>query len=465
MAPQRLRTLPLVLLLLCFSAAESFALVRTGGDLVLSAGEGTAISCRGVRLDARLIGEAAVTLECVGVRNQRHKAPPGVVLRVGERLLARCEEGDLDLDRAGRTGAVVACSEAPAPPAERDGAADPAPDGAPAASAGFGRWQPGPGDTCPKPLHDSYFVIGPDGKRYPTWHPAVGLDPATEEPCRFGHDHGRDPRGSQLWPLLVQHFAARGETAEAGVPFGLAEEALASYAQAHGGPAPPPVDHEGYKIEWQNDVPLLRSDLAALAVPAPDLRCDFFAVLHLEPHSPQPFGAAPESTLFAARCSDGTELVSTTMARFAGLETRPARGCGLRLVSASASPEPSLDASRADQTTCALESELASARAGGGGWRGAWRTGVRLRTADGREIASFDTAIALLDPRRSASAAATGPTRAALLRAARRVLSVGPLKLRNAGGPSEWWTDPFGGHASRAPFPGAIRQHVAPLAD
>ena len=62
-------------------------------------------------------------------------------------------------------------------------------------SAAFGLWTPGPGDTCTKDIHDQYSVVGPDGKLYPTWHPPV--DPATG--CTFGHEHGRDPRGSNLY--------------------------------------------------------------------------------------------------------------------------------------------------------------------------------------------------------------------------------------------------------------------------
>jgi hypothetical protein len=38
----------------------------------------------------------------------------------------------------------------------------------------YGQWTPGPNDTCTKAQHDAYSVVGPDGKRYPTWHPAGG---------------------------------------------------------------------------------------------------------------------------------------------------------------------------------------------------------------------------------------------------------------------------------------------------
>lgn len=59
-------------------------------------------------------------------------------------------------------------------------------------SSQMGRWAPNTlFDTCTKEQHDAYNITGPDGKTYPTWHPATG--PAG---CRFGHEHGADPRTS-----------------------------------------------------------------------------------------------------------------------------------------------------------------------------------------------------------------------------------------------------------------------------
>jgi hypothetical protein len=57
----------------------------------------------------------------------------------------------------------------------------------------YGTWTPSSWDTCSKEIHDKYFVIGADGKKYSTWHPPV--DPETG--CTFGHDHGPDPRLSK----------------------------------------------------------------------------------------------------------------------------------------------------------------------------------------------------------------------------------------------------------------------------
>jgi hypothetical protein len=49
------------------------------------------------------------------------------------------------------------------------------------------------GQPCPQALHDSWVATGPDGKSYPTWHPAV--DPTYG--CFYGHEHGTDPRTSK----------------------------------------------------------------------------------------------------------------------------------------------------------------------------------------------------------------------------------------------------------------------------
>ncbi|MGE5224945.1 MAG: hypothetical protein ACM3PY_21120 [Omnitrophica WOR_2 bacterium] len=42
---------------------------------------------------------------------------------------------------------------------------------------------------CPAFVHDRYTTTGPDGKKYPTWHPSV--DPVYR--CYFDHEHGSDP--------------------------------------------------------------------------------------------------------------------------------------------------------------------------------------------------------------------------------------------------------------------------------
>jgi hypothetical protein len=75
-------------------------------------------------------------------------------------------------------------------------------------SSAMGLWTPNTAhDTCSKSFHDTYFVLGPDGKKYPTWHPPTAVDPENGRECTFGHEHGRDPRGSALWNFAREHFA------------------------------------------------------------------------------------------------------------------------------------------------------------------------------------------------------------------------------------------------------------------
>ena len=55
-------------------------------------------------------------------------------------------------------------------------------------SHALGLWQPNLRyDTCSQAVHDAFAVVGPDGLRYPTWHPPTAIDPDTGKECSFGH--------------------------------------------------------------------------------------------------------------------------------------------------------------------------------------------------------------------------------------------------------------------------------------
>jgi hypothetical protein len=66
--------------------------------------------------------------------------------------------------------------------AEADGSAP----RAPAVPAGLAT--PQPNQACPDWVHNRHVAIGPDGREYLTWHPAI--DPVYW--CYFGHEHGAD---------------------------------------------------------------------------------------------------------------------------------------------------------------------------------------------------------------------------------------------------------------------------------
>ena len=105
------------------------------------------------------------------------------------------------------------------------------------------------------------FVVGPNGALY-RLHPS--LDPATGTECAFGHEHGRDPRGSQLWKTKqIQrafYFDADGdgrmsaeEEAWAGLPFGYVNAQADIWFDRAKIATMRHEDHVGHKVEWAND--------------------------------------------------------------------------------------------------------------------------------------------------------------------------------------------------------------------
>ncbi len=161
-------------------------------------------------------------------------------------------------------------------------------------SAAYGLWTPTAKDTCTKAQHDAYSVVGPDGKRYPTWHPPTGPNG-----CTFGHEHGHDPSGSNL---LADIQALYG-----GVLFGYGNESLDVWNAVNGiTNGMRHEDHVGHKIEWANDVTIYESTTSggsnrrALAV-----KCDFFMKVHQGTHSKDAFTNNMHELLYAMQCHDG----------------------------------------------------------------------------------------------------------------------------------------------------------------
>jgi hypothetical protein len=162
-------------------------------------------------------------------------------------------------------------------------------------SHAMGLWTPTSRDTCTQAQHDASFVVGPDGKNYPTWHPPV----EPKSGCTFGHEHGRDPGQAPNWAKIQEYFAydankneviEEAEKAQAGVPFGYVNEQLDLYNKAKGAPdLMRHEDHVGHKIEWEaqgevriHDGP---GDYEAQIV----AHCDYFAKIHQGTHSKDAF--------------------------------------------------------------------------------------------------------------------------------------------------------------------------------
>jgi hypothetical protein len=390
---------------------------------------------------------------------------------------------------------------AAAPAAERARASASAgltltPDSGARPARSYGIWRPGRFDSCPAALHDRYATRGPGGKLYPGWHPPVVRNPATGRRCSFGHEHGRDPRRSDLYRWVARRLGG-------GLPFGAASEALDAYARANPGTPTRHEDHVGHKVEWANDVPLLRATRRGRR--AIGVRCDFLAKIHQGTHSGDAFANNAHELIYAVACSDGTRLLTTTLARF-GSPNGFTRSCDLRTAvpTGGAPAFPAGPGSRGIPDRSCVERHLLVppdrfsmfAR----GLYENWASSNRLTTPGGRQIAYWDPHFAVFNPARyfdpgrpgalartvgacwerpasgerasgSACDVATGYGTQAIPLAfddprspfdgSHRETYFNQTTIRNPRGPRRWYTDPYGRQASRRPFPGALCQIVA----
>ena len=351
-------------------------------------------------------------------------------------------------------------------------------------SRAYGAWTPGPGDSCTTEDHDRYAAAGPDGKLYPTWHPPV--DPATG--CTFGLEHGRDPRGSDLYdqsgPIL----------------FGYANERLDEYdpgGMRH-------EDHVGHKIEWENDVSLgFNSDVGNQLL---EVRCDILAKLHQGSHSKDAFTNNVHELVYHARCSDGTRF-GITMLTAIGEGGEFVRRCEDDTHIQAGDPSPITspdgggkrripDRSCVEQFMLVPEGERSSyAQA----LRESWQLSESVRAADGRRLASFGPYFNVNLPSRfydpaqpglvgrpidvcyeiepngdrasggacddatggGAVAGVTYDDPRSVFNGVARDMDINNLRISNAEGPTTWYTDPYGKNGRTEPFPGSIRQYIA----
>ncbi len=380
---------------------------------------------------------------------------------------------------------------------------DPGPDPVTYSDAYANRnWTPTAFDTCPKWLHDSYSVVGPDSTVYPGWHPPEVTNPETGARCTFGHEHGRDPSGSDIYAWVSSSLASPGHEDEAGLPFGLANEKLIDYAAANPGVAVRGEDHVGHKVDWANDVTLVDRDGHYVLTPANErIACDFLFKVHQGSHSADATVNNVHELVYAAKCNDGTELISTTIARF-GPPDQYQRSCepATTVISGTTSPWPSGGGERILPDRGCLERYVlvppGSSSAASDIWAlyENWKLEGELKTQGGATIASFDPWFAVRNPSRyawpgtgigrtlSASWETDSTDNGVVNRAPwTNVSSLDPFEyrdprspfdgaqrdfylrettVRNSGGPEYWYTDPYGRNGQSTPFPGAICQLV-----
>lgn len=342
-------------------------------------------------------------------------------------------------------------------------------------SMAMGLWSPSKTDTCTREIHDSYSTVGPDGILYPTWHPPV--DPGTG--CHFGHEHGRDPSGSDL-------FAEVGP-----IPFGYANEHLmeSGFGAMRG------EDHFGHKIEWENDMEMRIGDGGDASI---SVRCDVLTKLHQGTHSPDAFTNNLHEVAYHIRCSDGTGFSATLLTPI-GRAGEMVVSCNreIHIPVGTATPPNSPDGGgkrAVPEAGCLGEHVL---RADGerprfdSALRESWEISGRLRTVGNRTLVSFNPYFQVMDPSRYFDPAlersmgrpidfctipgvagrdrcegvpATGlawDDPASPFKGVRRFVDINGNNVRNADGPNVWYTDPLGRHGQTEPFTGSIRQWVA----
>jgi hypothetical protein len=351
---------------------------------------------------------------------------------------------------------------------------------APAARA-FGIWTPSKTDTCSPAIHDAYATVGPDGKKYPTWHPPV--DPATG--CSFGHEHGRDPRESNL-------YAITGD-----LPFGYANEQLDAAnlgMQRH-------EDHVGHKIEWENGLRIRPGGGAGSAI---EVLCDVLVKLHQGTHSRDAFTNNLHELNYHIRCNDRTEMHVTLLSQI-GRPGEFVSTCGGTVQAGTGSPANAPAGGghrRIPDANCILSRILVGSGNGSdfGSLHESWETSNEIKTADGKRLAFFNPYFQVFRPsrffdpaaptvvgrpvalcamvngeRRARSSECNGVTstvNGALqsvefddprspFNGVRRQVDINDNNISNGGGATVWYTDPFGRNGRTSPFPGSIRQVIA----
>jgi hypothetical protein len=346
----------------------------------------------------------------------------------------------------------------------------------------YGIWTPGPNETCTQADHDRYSVVGPDRKVYPTWHPPI--DPVTG--CTFGHDHGRDPHGSNLYGMVGD------------IPLGFANEQLEIWD-------PTGVrreDHVGHKVEWENDV-LVESESDA-ANSLFNVRCDVLTKLHQGTHSKDAFTNNLHELVYHIRCTDGTEMHITMMAAI-GTPGEFERSCDRATIAvgpATPANSPNGGGVRIIPDRFCVDQQLLvppGQNSNFGALRESWETSNAIRTTNGRTVAFFNPYYQVVLPSRFYDPALTGITgrpidvcyevtatgeRAAggpcdrstsngtvtgilfddprsEFNGSRRVVDINDNEIDNERGPQIWYSDPFGRNARPDSFPGAVRQFIA----
>lgn len=359
-------------------------------------------------------------------------------------------------------------------------------------------WTPTSYDTCSAELHASYNVVGPDNKIYPTWHPAKVTDPATGQPCTFGHEHGADPSSSDIFEWVASFYATEGHEDNAGLPFGYASEALDDYGSHHAGMAMRHEDNAGHKVFVANNVRILDEDrdwvrLADNSV----LSCDILIKQHQGSWSADATSNNAHELFYAVRCTDGTEVIATLLTRF-GDANEFQRSCDTGYtVTTVGSNLPDGEGGRRiiPDATC-IERYAQGSSASLWGIYEVWESFSEIKDSEGTVLASFDPWFGVRNPSRyydpaNSTATTNGISRTVDLAWGADAATGYPWNTINSLDAFDWrdprspfdgaqrdfylnrttvttdeavtiHTDPYGANGATEPFHGSLAQHLVP---
>lgn len=365
-------------------------------------------------------------------------------------------------------------------------------------------WTPMETDTCPASLHRRYSAVAADGKRYPTWHPATVTDPATGQQCSFGHEHGDDPESSDIYSWAADFLGTDdGGSRAKGIPFGYVSEASVAHSE-HGGHAMRHEDNVGHKVFVANDVRQVAASPRRQLTTTVDgqevpLECDYLIKTHQGSHSPDATTNNAHEVIYAARCNDGTEVITATLFRF-GDANEYHRSCDPTVVvPTNGSNLPDGDGGRRliPDRSCVDEYVLRDGqRSDIWGLYEVWESETELTTSGGQVLAAHDPWFAVRNPSRYADPGTERGVAASLgtrwltdpadggvasgwpwssiaedasreqsspespFDGAQRDFYLAQTRLDNAGGPTTWYSTPYGEDARTEPFHGSVPQLV-----
>ena len=257
----------------------------------------------------------------------------------------------------------------------------------------------------------------------------------------------------------------------------------------------------GPKVEWENDVHISVNGNTGGVI---EVTCDVLVKLHQGTHSKDAFTNNLHELVYHIRCSDRTEMHVTIMSAI-GRPGEFVSACGGTIQAGTASPANAPSGGgqrRIPDASCILSRIIVGPGQNSdfGSLHESWETSNEIRTADGHRLAFFDPYFQVFRPsryydpamtgvvgrpvalctmvigdRRARSSECSGQTLTvngaatsldyddalSVFNGVQRQIDVNNNILSNGGGPTVWYSDPFGRNARTERFPGSIRQVIA----